>query len=160
MARFPLQHAFDTATRAFAVPSNAPTPLLPPTSSNSPSSFELEAMKSRIVELEEKLSQVTSNAASVYSVTASSPALTHNVQTITSFAGTIDVLQDSRAFGRTHPISRSVAHKNRVFGQSHWMNGFIVVGYRHHLSTCSYADPNAVSRYCRDYRAQSAGRII
>ncbi|KAH8728571.1 hypothetical protein GQ44DRAFT_701629 [Phaeosphaeriaceae sp. PMI808] len=41
-------------------------------------------------------------------------------------SGPIDVLQESRAFGHNHTIARSISHKNRVFGQSHWMNGFIV----------------------------------
>jgi hypothetical protein len=34
------------------------------------------------------------------------------------------VLQDSRNFGHAPAISRAISHKNRVFGQSHWMNGF------------------------------------
>ncbi len=83
-------------------------------------------MRTRIAELEEKLSHA-STTASVYSTATSSPAPTHPVHINTSFVGTFDVLQDSRAFGHDHAISRGVAHKNRVFGQSHWMNGFVVV---------------------------------
>lgn len=84
-------------------------------------------MKARIAELEEKLSHSGSVAASVASVSPSSPAATHAVQTVTSLAGVIEVLEDNRSFGRAHTISRSIAHKNRLFGQSHWMNGFVVV---------------------------------
>jgi hypothetical protein len=45
---------------------------------------------------------------------------------MTSLGGAIDVLEDNRTFGRTHAVSRAIAHKNRVFGQSHWMNGFMI----------------------------------
>jgi hypothetical protein len=84
-------------------------------------------MKARIAELEEKLSRTASTASSVYSTSASTPApsATQPVQFITSFAGNIDVLQETRVPG-SGSISRSVAHKNRLFGQTHWMNGFVM----------------------------------
>jgi hypothetical protein len=88
-------------------------------------------MRARIAELEEKLSQVSSTTGSVYSAAAATPvsdtvaSSTHPVQFITSFAGNIDVLQETRIPGRA-PISRSIAHKNRLFGQTHWMNGFVM----------------------------------
>jgi hypothetical protein len=91
-------------------------------------SFEFHAMRARVTELEEKLAHTASSASSVYSapVTAYTPASsTHPVQFITSFAGNIDVLQETRFAGRA-PISRCVAHKNRLFGQTHWMNGFVM----------------------------------
>jgi hypothetical protein len=83
-------------------------------------------MRARIAELEEKLLQASSTTASVYSAAASTPASsTHPVQFVTSFAGNIDVLEETRIPGRA-PISRSIAHKNRLFGQTHWMNGFVM----------------------------------
>lgn len=36
------------------------------------------------------------------------------------------MLQDNNELFLGHAIARGVAHKNRFFGQSHWMNGFVV----------------------------------
>jgi hypothetical protein len=41
-----------------------------------------------------------------------------------SLGGTFDVVQESRLFGQAQAVVRSVAHKNRVFGQSHWISSF------------------------------------
>lgn len=82
-------------------------------------------MRARIAELEDKLSRAGSTASSVFSPPASTPASTHTVHTVSSFACTVDVLQDTRMPGGA-AISRGIAHKNRVFGQSHWMNGFVM----------------------------------
>jgi len=89
--------------------------------SSSHSSLELNAMRTRIAELEDKLSRATSTTGSVCS-----PSSTHAVHTVSSFACTVDVLQDTRMPDGAE-ISRGMAHKNRVFGQSHWMNGFVMV---------------------------------
>jgi len=87
-------------------------------------------MRARIAELEDKLSRATSTTGSVYSPSTSTPASTHAVHTVSSFACTVDVLQDTRMPGGAE-ISRGIAHKNRVFGQSHWMNGFVMVSTNH-----------------------------
>lgn len=89
------------------------------------SAFELDSLRARINELEDKLSRATSTASSA-SPTAAPPTSTQTVQTVSTIACTVDVLEDIRIPGGA-TISRGVAHKNRVFGQSHWMNGFIIV---------------------------------
>ena len=92
---------------------------------SSQSSFEMDAMRARIAELEDKLSRTGSTTSSVFSPSASTPTSTHTVHTVSSFACTVDVIQDTRMPGGA-AISRGIAHKNRVFGQSHWMNGFVM----------------------------------
>jgi hypothetical protein len=102
-------------TRHAAPPSMPMTP-------SSITSIELDSMKARVAELENQLSRTVSSVASVPSITAPSPAST--VQITTSLSGAINLLQDNPKSG--YPIARGIAHKNRVFGQSHWMNGFVV----------------------------------
>ncbi|EMD69885.1 hypothetical protein COCSADRAFT_341949 [Bipolaris sorokiniana ND90Pr] len=96
-----------------------------PTDDSNHAAFELEAMRTRITELEDKLSRAISVTSSPFSDAASTPASTHSVRTVSCLATTVDFLEDTRAPNGTS-ISRSVAHKNRVFGQSHWMNGFVM----------------------------------
>ncbi|CAE7199383.1 Fungal trans domain containing protein [Pyrenophora teres f. teres] len=130
-ATLPIQprEATASATDALRAPSSSvgdytsslsTTPL-----SISQSSFQLNAMRGLIAELEDKLSRATSTSSSVYTPSAPTPAATHAVHTVSSFACTVDVLQDTRIPGGAD-ISRGIAHKNRVFGQSHWMNGFVM----------------------------------
>lgn len=98
-----------------------------PTDGSNYAAFELEAMRTRITELEDKLSRASSvTTNSPFSDAASTPASTHSVRTFSCLATTVDVLEDTRSPNGAS-ISRSVAHKNRVFGQSHWMNGFVMV---------------------------------
>ncbi|EMD86155.1 hypothetical protein COCC4DRAFT_59578 [Bipolaris maydis ATCC 48331] len=97
-----------------------------PTDGSNYAAFELEAMRTRITELEDKLSRASSSVThSPFSDSASTPASTHSVRTVSYLATTVDVLEDTRSPNGIS-ISRGVAHKNRVFGQSHWMNGFIM----------------------------------
>ena len=98
----------------------------PRTDGSSHAAFELEAMRARITELEDKLARANSSVGSPYSAATSTPVSTHSVRTVTCLASTIDVLQETRTPGGA-AISRAIAHKNRLFGQSHWMNGFIIV---------------------------------
>ncbi|KAF2630996.1 putative C6 transcription factor [Macroventuria anomochaeta] len=95
--------------------------------SNDQTSIELESMKLRIQELEEQLSQVSTPASSAPSVTPKfvSWLPSHSTDQIKStLGGTFDVIQESRLFGQAQAVVRSVAHKNRVFGQSHWISSF------------------------------------
>jgi hypothetical protein len=141
------------------------TPSLPASSSaitpnagTSQSLFELDAMRARIAELEDKLSRAESTANSAYSPPASTPMSTHTVQTISSFASTIDVLLDARMPGSA-AISRGVAHKNRVFGQSHWMNGFVI--YRDIIETMEPYLRSGPSNFIASLRrAKPLARII
>lgn len=105
---------------AAQAPWNRP-PLLPMTP-QSVSSIELDSMRSKIAELEHQLHQSRNITPSV-----ATPAPTTSFHVTSGLAGPIDVLQDSRTFGESYPISRGISHKNRVFGQSHWMNGFVVL---------------------------------
>jgi hypothetical protein len=100
-----------------------------PMTPESTTSIELESMRSRLMELEEQLSRTTGSlphtvSAPASSIAAPSPAPTNTMHITSGLAGPIDVLQDSRS--HNYPIARGIAHKNRVFGQSHWMNGFVV----------------------------------
>lgn len=89
-------------------------------------------MKLRIQELEEQLSQASTPASTAPSSSAPSvsyrpwaPAPSHgHDQVKSSLGGTFDVVQESRLFGQAQAVVRSVAHKNRVFGQSHWISSF------------------------------------
>ncbi|RMZ72500.1 C6 zinc finger domain containing [Pyrenophora seminiperda CCB06] len=116
------------APRMQSVSRGGYTPSLSASSlSSSHSSFEFNAMRARIADLEATLSRATSTTSSVYSPPASTPpSCTHAVHTVSSFACTVDVLQDTRMMPSGAEISRGILHKNRVFGQSHWMNGFLI----------------------------------
>lgn len=130
-----------------------------PKTCGSHSSFELEAMKARIAELEEKLSHAGSSMAPFpYQAKVSRPT-TYPVQTVTSFAGTIDVLQDSQSIEHSQVISRSIAHKNRVFGQSHWMNGFVI--FREIVEVMEpYLRGGSTNVLGNIYRAKALARVI
>lgn len=84
-------------------------------------------MKLRIQELEEQLSQAStpaSSAPSLVSRSGQSSTLHGTDQVKSTLGGTFDVVQESRLFGQAQAVVRSVAHKNRVFGQSHWISSF------------------------------------
>jgi hypothetical protein len=93
--------------------------------SRSTTSIELESLKIRIAELESRLPRGIGVDTPPISFAASSSAPTHSVRFSSGLAGPIDVLQESRSYG--HSITRGISHKNRVFGQSHWMNGFVML---------------------------------
>lgn len=79
-------------------------------------------MKSRIRQLEEQLSKATQ-----MSTQSPVPTSNSNIETTTSsIAGTFYV-HESRLLGKAQVISRSVMHKTRLFGQSHWINGVALV---------------------------------
>lgn len=101
------------------------TPSLSPgsTVASAPSdqaSMDMESMRLRIQELEERLSQASTPTSSAPSVTSSSnlnlPWRSRDQMTST-LGGTFDVVQESRLFGQAQAVVRSVAHKNRIFGQ-------------------------------------------
>jgi hypothetical protein len=108
----------------YAAAAQAPwnRPALLPMTPQSSTSIELESMRSKVAELEQQLDQSRNATPSV-----TTPAPTTSFHVTSGLAGAIDVLHDSRTFGHAYPISRGISHKNRVFGQSHWMNGFVVL---------------------------------
>ncbi|KAH7088981.1 hypothetical protein FB567DRAFT_321978 [Paraphoma chrysanthemicola] len=128
-----------------SVASNAMTP----SSTTSTTSIELESMKRRIKDLEALLSRTNIESNHITRVQSGnsqqideagswlpknyhvvqhqskSTAPTHAVRVTSGLAGPIDILEDDR-WSQKAPVARGIAHKNRVFGQSHWMNGFVV----------------------------------
>jgi hypothetical protein len=81
-------------------------------------------MTRRVIELEKQISRA---GAAASSTAANSPAATRPMHIASSLSSPLVVLQDSRNFShQQHSISRGIAHKNRVFGPSHWMNGFVL----------------------------------
>lgn len=81
------------------------------------SARDIEALKNRVRQLEEQLAKVNRNS-SHPPVRNSGP----NIETITSrISGTFYVHSEGRA------ISRSVTHKSREFGQSHWVTGLLQI---------------------------------
>lgn len=89
------------------------------------SSQDIEFLKNKIKELEERLSQ--SNG------TSQSPIQTpgSNIEAISSrIGGTFYVHHEEPLAGQPQNISRSVTHKSRMFGQSHWITGMALVCFR------------------------------
>ncbi|KAH8900473.1 hypothetical protein GQ53DRAFT_128511, partial [Thozetella sp. PMI_491] len=85
---------------------------------------DAQSIKSKIRELEEQLARV-SQASTPASVSDAS----HRPETV-SAAMTIPLMSDdvSSLYGQAHFIPRSVVHKTRLFGQSHWLNGIVMFG--------------------------------
>ena len=86
-------------------------------------------MKMRIKELEEQLSQggtPASSSSSVISRSSVSLPSPSSEQLKSSLGGTFYVFQENRLFNQAQAVVRSVAHKNRVFGQSHWISSFVL----------------------------------
>ncbi|RDL38255.1 Uncharacterized protein BP5553_02595 [Venustampulla echinocandica] len=85
--------------------------------------IQFESMKSRIKHLEEQLSKTTLEP-------IQSPVSTTNttIETSTSdMGGTFSIHRESRLLGQPPTITRSVTHKKRMFGQSHWFNGVVLI---------------------------------
>lgn len=121
----PTDQSFNTSYDATASShqSNSPPGVTgsagPLTPASQSSSREVETLRIKIKQLEEQLSRATRK-----SVGLSAPSPNYNISTTTShIAGTFHVQGEVPADGRTPTISRSIMHKTRVFGQSHWMNG-------------------------------------
>jgi hypothetical protein len=94
---------------------------------NRPSSLELDTLKARIQELESQLSIAACKTTGTPSLTPKSalPIPNHSIESVaTGLGGDFDVLQQSPVFGQARSVVRNVAHKNRVFGQSHWISSF------------------------------------
>jgi hypothetical protein len=81
-------------------------------------------MKLRIRDLEEQLSKLTSRP-----VDSSLENTNSNIQTLEStIGGTYHVHLDGNSLGQQQAVARSVTHKTRTFGQSHWVvNGLLLV---------------------------------
>jgi hypothetical protein len=82
-------------------------------------------MKSRIRQLEEQLSKATQTSPQSPVL----PLISHIETTTSRLAGTFYIHHESGLVGQAQAISRSVMHKTRLFGQSHWVNGAALVSY-------------------------------
>ncbi len=86
--------------------------------------WHVESMKARISELEEQLSKLA------HGHHMRPPVLTtgSDIETTTSpISGTFHIHHETRLPGEARIISRSMTHKTRLFGQSHWVNGVAAV---------------------------------
>lgn len=104
-------------------------PASPTTDATQVSPRNIDLMQSRIKHLEQQLYKAVSQS------TAAAPVVTpaSDIETTSSkFAGTFHVHGSSTLFGSPALMSRSISHKTRLLGQSHWMNGAVPV-----VSDCS-----------------------
>ena len=95
---------------------SAPSTDTQPDSTKDPSLLEYEALKSRIRQLEERLS-------SSAGANDSSPLTLKN-----SIMGTLHVHRQGQFPGQ-HAASQNITNKGRLLGRSHWLNTFIPVGW-------------------------------
>ncbi|POS70117.1 hypothetical protein DHEL01_v211488 [Diaporthe helianthi] len=102
-------------------------PASPATDSAQATPDNIDLMQSRIKQLEQQLYKATKKPAH----TTNGPTPASDIETTSSkFAGTFHVHGSntgSTLFGRAALMSRSISHKTRLLGQSHWMNGAIPI---------------------------------
>ncbi|KAF5007983.1 hypothetical protein FDECE_5713 [Fusarium decemcellulare] len=113
---------------ASTLPSSSSISLVVPSTglSNLPIQFsgpEVESLKDRIRQLEDQLSKASSRPTqSLVSTPAS------NIETtVSQLGGTFHIHCESRLFGQALPLPRSVSHKTRLFGQSHFFNTIVLI---------------------------------
>ena len=121
------QHSTTTGqvstSRSASGPGTA-TPATPPTQA---SLQDVASMRDKIRQLEEQLSaSAPKEVESPASYSASS------IVTATSrLGGTYYFHREASPFGSSQLVTRSVTHKSRFFGQSHWINGIAMVRVLH-----------------------------
>ncbi|KAF2276998.1 uncharacterized protein EI97DRAFT_466557 [Westerdykella ornata] len=95
-----------------------------PSSQSSGLDAELLRLKLRIQDLEEQLSKLGPRP-----VNSALESPNSNIQTLNStIGGTFHVHCEGSSLGQQQAIARSVTHKTRLFGQSHWaVNGLLLV---------------------------------
>lgn len=85
------------------------------------SAQEVENLKKRLRQLEEQLAQTTP-------ISTDSPSgRSQYEEAYSGLGGTFYINCDSRLLGEVQASSRSIMHKTRLFGQSHWINGSALV---------------------------------
>lgn len=98
----------------------------PSTPASQSSSREAESLRIKVQQLEDQLSRANGRSSGL-----SAPSPSYNISTTTSrIAGTFHVQEEVPADGHIPTNSRTIMHKTRVFGQSHWMNGIALVRSR------------------------------
>lgn len=91
----------------------------PSTPASNLSAVEVESLRYRIKQLEDRLSQDTRGDAS-----SNAPSPNVDIRKTTSqIGGTFYTQREAPTASHAPIISRSIMHKTRLFGQSHWMNG-------------------------------------
>ncbi|KAF2656356.1 hypothetical protein K491DRAFT_704075 [Lophiostoma macrostomum CBS 122681] len=97
------------------------------TTSSSPSNHaspaELVSMRKRIQQLEDQLSRASLRTHHTHLPSLDLRPDSKIESSTSTMGGTFYVRQESRMVGRSQAISRTVLHKTRLFGQSHWVNG-------------------------------------
>ena len=110
--------------KAVSPNSNVSTLVVNTSASSTSSPRDAESMARRIKDLEDQLARIT--YASSAGVTKPSSS---NIETLsTGLTGPFHIELEDRSCGVERASSKSVAHKTRVFGQSHWVNGAVIVG--------------------------------
>ncbi|KAI2617484.1 putative C6 transcription factor [Hypoxylon sp. NC1633] len=105
-------------------PPTAPSLTTESTRTSHQSSLDLEYLRSRVRQLEEQLSRANRGSSQ-----SSAPTPASNIETISSkISGTFYIHHEDGSNGQSQAISRSVTHKTRVFGQSHWITGLSLIG--------------------------------
>ncbi|KAI1091445.1 putative C6 transcription factor [Rostrohypoxylon terebratum] len=117
----------------------------------SSSSQEVESLRSRIKQLEEQLSKTN-----LTSSRSPAPTPASNIEAINSrISGTFYIHHEDNLTGQREAIARSVTHKTRVFGQSHWITGFLLPYVRDESSRISVLmqKSKALARAIKDRRS-------
>lgn len=90
-----------------------------PASQSASSSRDVDLLKFKIKQLEEQLSAATQRATSSIPTTPRWETMTDASQ----IAGSFHIRREPLLAGLEPTVSRTIMHKTRVFGQSHWMLG-------------------------------------
>jgi hypothetical protein len=88
------------------------------------SSLNVESLKARIRQLEEELSGSNQTSTNFRAGLWDSSS---NADTSNSSNKGAGLILENGLFGQAHFVSRSILHKSRLFGQSHWVHGFAPV---------------------------------
>ncbi|KAK0621637.1 hypothetical protein B0T17DRAFT_591484 [Bombardia bombarda] len=142
-----------SSAAALLVPSQPSTASSP--TSQPPSASEIESMKSRIRQLEEKLSKTTPNSMFF----SSAPSSSSDVEiTASRLFGAFHFHRDSSS-SQPQPITRSVTHKTRFYGQSHWINGVALLKDVSDMIEPQLRDETSVA-YSHIYKCKSLAVLI
>lgn len=93
------------------------------------SGLDLEFLKGRIRQLEDHLQKVANHTTPLLPLTPSSVAtpVSSVVTAESRIGGVFYIHHGDPALGQSPSMHRSITHKNRMYGQSHWMNLSIVL---------------------------------
>ncbi|KIV97951.1 hypothetical protein PV10_01646 [Exophiala mesophila] len=128
----------------------------PLSSATSPTSHEIETMRTKIRYLEDQLSKDRSEGIDRNAF----PTPMYSVETITTeLAGAFTAEFPGLSSSQSKAASNSVFHKGRLFGQSHWINGVAVFGDIFDLIEPVLRDPTSKMKVGMQ-RCKYLGRLI